>query len=624
MAWVLALLVLAEAIHVGIELRRWMWDQTTSIRFVNSVSNAIEWGRYANQVGLYQLYDKLVGEQGEEGEFKGPARFTLDYPPLRLVIAATWTDWATRNFPPPKGQQIVWQPEYAFTEPMLRGNLYCEIAAMLAMFLMVREWVRQCAAGQEPPLTLWQALRGRRGTARNRLALLTGTDNPLLRPRLKAWWKLHCTPRPSMRRVRATKGLFSGTVAALLVWFNPAMIWNAQVYPQWDVWLLPAFLLAVFFALRNWWLAAGLIMGGCAMAKGQILFVAPVLIAWPIFRGYPWAAVRLVVGFASGVAVVVWPWLLAENAAAAWMTRVMWGSLVLLSLFGLPRKGAAWQLLRVGVAGLGFAVLAAPCFYHYPNEYRWYGIGFAALLATMAYALPWRWALEWAACAWSGGMLLTMTLCGASTAWLTVGLMYGTRHWKQLYWCQASNLGAILQERFGWRYRLNPQVPSLDVDAIDLSDYLPFIQSNVMLVKDVMTWAFVLCLPLCVIGLVLHHRRRDLGFFYALVAPWLLAYAVLPQMIERYLMWPAVICAAAASVRVGGLLMYLALSAMAWIMMFHYMLKLAPQSSPIRQDYIQMVSRTFPALGWGVLLLAAVSLWLCLRRTPPVVLVPAE
>jgi hypothetical protein len=183
--------------------------------------------------------------------------------------------------------------------------------------------------------------------------------------------------------------------------------------------------------------------------------------------------------------------------------------------------------------------------------------------------------------------------------------MYGTRHWKQLYWCQASNLGSLLQHRFGWTYR----------DTLDLADYLPWMDPNVVLLKDLMTWAFAICIPLCIVGLVLHHRRRDIGFFYALVAPWLLAYALLPQMIERYLMWPAVVCAAAASVRFGGFLLYLAMSLAAWIMMLHYMLGLAP-ASELKKDWMPVVRPTFPAMGWGILLLAAVALYLCLRPSP--------
>jgi hypothetical protein len=596
LAWLLALGTFAAAVHYGIELRRWLWDQTTRIRFVNSVSNAIEWGRYANKVGVYQLYDKLLNEHGPEGEYKGPARFTLDYPPLRLVIAATWADWAERNFPPPKGQQITWKADYAFTEPMLRANMYCELAAAIAMFLLVREWVRQCAARPYCPIALWQVVRPRG-------SILQGLP---LRRRLKFWWHEHAAARPDTRGAGATKGLLAGTIAALLVWFNPALIWNAQVYPQWDVWLLPPFILAVFFALRNWWLPAGLIIGGAAMAKGQILFVAPMLLAWPILRGYPWGAVRLAIGVVGGVALVVWPWLLASEVATNWMTRVLWGSVILLACFGLPRKGLAWKICRVGVAGLGAAYIAAPWLLPYAGEWRLLGVLFAVVLGVMAALLPWRWALEWAALAWAGGMLLVTPLCGASTAWLEVGLMYGTRHWKQLYWCQASNLGSILQERFGWRYRG-------ENSTLDLAEYVPYIEPNVVPIRDVMTWAFVICLALCTVGLVLHHRRRDLGFFYALAAPWLLAYAILPQMIERYLMWPAVLFAAAAGVRVGGLLMYLVLSLGAWIMMVHYMLRLTPASTPERQEWFQVLQRTFPGMGWGVVLLAGVALYLSLR-----------
>ena len=44
LAWMLVLLVAGAAVYGGIGLRRWAWDQTTDIRFTNSVNNAIRWG----------------------------------------------------------------------------------------------------------------------------------------------------------------------------------------------------------------------------------------------------------------------------------------------------------------------------------------------------------------------------------------------------------------------------------------------------------------------------------------------------------------------------------------------------------------------------------------------------
>ena len=579
-AWSLVLVILVAAVLCGVNLRRWAWDQTTNIRFVNSVSNAIEWGRYANKLGVLQLYDSLLEEHGDEGDYDGPARFALDYPPLRLFIASQWTHWAQRTFPPLPGQQITWKPDYVFTRPMLLLNMAAELLSAIAMFLLVRRWVRTCKAPR-PPRAAWSER-----------------------------WRLWRTTAPNWQNDDPSKapplaGLAPATLAFMFVWFNPALIWNAQVYPQWDVWLLPSFLFAVYFALRNWWVPAGVVIGIAAMAKGQILFVAPMLMAWPLLRGWVWASARLVIGFAAGVGLVVWPWLLMKDPAYQWVLRAGLGMAIMLPAFFLPRRGRLWLAIRLVLSLIGAAVIAWPWLRLHELQGTGWVLGLSLLLVAGATLLPWRSIAAWLAVGWAGALALTVPMFGASMAWYWIGLMYGTRHWKQLFWCQAANLGAILQVRFQWQY----------TSTIDLADYLPWIHSWIVNVRDVMTAGFVISLILCTIGLTLQHRRRDYGFFYALMAPWLLAYAILPQMIERYLIWPAVVCAAAASVRIGGFLLYLAITALGWIMMAHYMLKLAPRYVP-EKEYLPWFESVFPDLGWAVLILAGASLYLALRPTP--------
>ena len=606
-AWSLVLVILLGAILCGINLRRWAWDQTTNIRFVNSVSNAIEWGRYANKVGVLQLYDSLLNEHGDAGDYNGPARFALDYPPLRLFIACQWTDWAQRTFPPPPGQQITWSRDYIFTRPMLLLNMAAELLSAIGMFLLVRRWVRTCKAPR-PLQPSW----------RKRLCLW--------RPSAPNWQPDDPSKAPPLA------GLVPATIAFLLVWFNPALIWNAQVYPQWDVWLLPSFLFAVYFALRNWWVPAGLVIGIAAMAKGQILFVAPMLVAWPLLRGWVWASARLLIGFAAGVGLVVWPWLLMKDPAYQWILRTGLGMAIMLPAFFLPRRGRLWLTIRLVLSLIGGTVIAWPWVRMQELQYTAWVLGLSLLLVAGATLLPWRSLAAWLAFGWAGSLVLTVPIFGATMAWLWVGLMYGTRHWKQLFWCQAANLGAILQVRFQWRFEStldlagylpwnSPWVVPIRhfiasvLETIHLGDVMPVGDTCVVPLRGVMTAGFVLTLILCTIGLTLQHRRRDYGFFYALMAPWLLAYAILPQMIERYLIWPAVICAAAASVRVGGFLLYLAITALGWIMMIHYMLKLAPRDVPKKQ-YLPYFEALFPDLGWAVLILAGVCLYLALRPTP--------
>ena len=91
----------------------------------------------------------------------------------------------------------------------------------------------------------------------------------------------------------ASPGFWRGTWIALLVgiltWLNPLVLFNAHAWPQWDIWPMPFFLFAVYFALRRWWLAAGLLIGFGPVFKGQILMVG-------------WALMSLfTAGFCTGI-----------------------------------------------------------------------------------------------------------------------------------------------------------------------------------------------------------------------------------------------------------------------------------------------------------------------------------
>ena len=95
-----------------------------------------------------------------------------------------------------------------------------------------------------------------------------------------------------------------GLVASLLVWFDPITILDAHAWPQWDVWILPVFILAALLASMEWWICAGIILGVGCMMKGQILLGGPILLLWPIFAGKWGAAGRILTGFAAGALAV--------------------------------------------------------------------------------------------------------------------------------------------------------------------------------------------------------------------------------------------------------------------------------------------------------------------------------
>jgi hypothetical protein len=564
-------LIVAMSIDYGLRLRRWAWDASVPIRFTVSVKNSIEWGRYTNQVGHLRIYDLLYAKYGPNGDYRGPADIALDYPPLRLLIIEKWTAWAAKHFPPPPGRPLVWHADYAFNRPMIELNTACELAGAVAMFLLVHYWLCECDRWRE--------------RSRQHLGESPGGDG---------------SPRPF-------RGVWPALLAALLLWFSPAVIWNAHVYPQWDAWLLAPFLLAVYLGLRNLWLPAGIILGAVAMGKGQILLVVPVLALWQLMMLRPGAVVRLVIGLALGAAAVASPWLVPDREAVTWIVRVGLAMGLLIPLFfkrRWSRKAMIWQGVFIALAAL--MIFSWPWMVH-PSRL---GAGWAFLLvgclAITARFLPVRSIISWFAGGITAALFLCVPIFGGSMAWYTIGIAFSTRHWKTLYWCNAFNLGAILQVRFHWRW----------AELIDLADYVPWLHpGHIMPMRYLMVAGYGITLVLCAIALTRHARRRDRRFLFAIVAPWVLMFALLPQMQDRYLMWGAAFSAAAAVISIDGFLLYLALTTINVLNTAENMLA-SLHPSPVRRQWLPIVGGFFPDLAWAVLLLAAIWLYCAFRSSP--------
>ena len=279
--FLIALDIIIVAAIAGVQLRKWLWVHTDapykSLRFDYDIENAYHWGstilRHANAKAVaagesgkatdwkyflpayYELYDQVIEEHPE-------GQYLLDYTPARLLIAALWVRHEKLVYP----HVNQWIRPYAYTAPLLWLNTCCEALAALGAFLLVRHWV-------------W------RGT------LPTGKRDPQI-----PW------PVP-------TRAWVLGLIAALLIWFNPAILLDAHVFPQWEVWLLPSFFFAAWLASRNGWFTAGLVIPLGILMKGQLTMVLPIFILWPLFEGKPLAAVKFVAGMVIAAFVILSPWL---------------------------------------------------------------------------------------------------------------------------------------------------------------------------------------------------------------------------------------------------------------------------------------------------------------------------
>src|SRR6266498_1699152 len=295
-------LLIATIFLAGIQLRRWIGDATRHVRYQHDIVNGFYWGsevlKEARRLspdeasanswtgfcrGYFALYDR-VKDKAYENEYG------LDYAPLRLLAMAIWAKEVRDGFP------WVSDDHPKLVNPLLKINFICELVSALAIFLLVRECLRRSRPTQSSLL--------------NRLPL-------------------------------QHRGWICGLAAASAAWLDPSMILDAHGWPQWDVWILPFYLFAALAALNNRWFLCGCLLAAGAMFKGQLLFVTPFFVLWPLWQKRWNRALRVFAGFAATAALIASPWLLRTSVAWIALVAVTGFS----SLFLLRRKGryrSAW------------------------------------------------------------------------------------------------------------------------------------------------------------------------------------------------------------------------------------------------------------------------------------------
>src|SRR5437868_11298867 len=351
-----ALLVVALFLG-GVQLRRWIGESTRHVRYQHDIVNAFYWGSEtlketrrlspdestANSFtgfcrGYFALYDR-VKDRAYQSDYG------LDYPPLRLLVMAIWAKEVRNQFPG------VDDGHPKLVNPLLKINLLCELLSAVAIFFLVRLCVQRCSRT-------------------TRASLLPGL--PL--------------------RDRAS---ICGLAAASVAWLEPSMILDAHGWPQWDVWILPFYLFAALAALKNRWFLCGSLLAAGAMFKGQLLFVAPFFVLWPLWQKLWNRALRVLAGFAATTAMIASPWLL--------------------------RTPAAWVALVAVTGASSFLFL------------RWKG----------------RYSSAWIGGITGCAAFAIGALTGGSFAWLKVGFLYGSEHYPYLVISSCYNLPSLLS-KLGW------------------------------------------------------------------------------------------------------------------------------------------------------------------------------
>jgi hypothetical protein len=458
--------LIATVFLAGIQLRRWIGDTTRHVRYQHDIVNGFYWGsevlKEARRLspdessanswtgfcrGYLALYDRVKAKAYEK-------EYGLDYPPLRLLAMAIWAKEVCDGFP------WVDKDHPKLVNPLLKINFICELVSALAIFLLVRE----CLQRSRP------------------------TQSSLLN-----------------RLPQQYRGWICGLAAASAAWLEPSMILDAHGWPQWDVWILPFFLFAAFAALKDRWFWCGCLLAVGAMLKGQLLFVAPFFIFWPLWQKGWLPTLRVLAGFVATTALIVSPWLLRTPAAWALLAAFAVITRLFVVWFKLTNQGAP----VAGIIGCAVFVIGA--------------------------------------------------FTGGSFAWLQIGFIYGTEHYPYLFISSCYNLPSLLSQ-VGWSLK----------DPF-LSAHFGSLHLHITL-QWTLRLLYLVALALCARGLARHLRDRDPRALIAIATPWLLMFALLGQMHERYLMWGAVVSAVALGVSVRLSIIHFVLSAASTAMIAHVML----------------------------------------------------
>jgi hypothetical protein len=651
----------------GLQLRDQMWERTAAAHYHGDIGQAFSHGnrvmnearsaaakrRAATQpnaratstsvpwrdffTGYVSVYAKIQQEH-PRGDFE------MDYPPLRLLVASLWVKHVQAAEP----WRMIWMFGSAnAAKPMLGFNSVCAGIASVGMFFLVwlcmrREHTANIASfgvpAIETPVSLWQSLKWAAAPAAGAL-FWTIAARALAREQWPAWYVLTAMFGLFLVVVRSVRSWPTpyrywgcGLVAALLVWFNAALLIDAHAWPQWDAWLLPAFILAALLATADCWLAAGIFIAIGGMLKGQMFLVAPLFVLWPLFEGRIGAALRWIAGCLLGAAVIVSPWLLAERGARYWLVGVAAASAALGIWFYLRARSTAapnidssnepqarrkwwpprlrsfrlqpkWTVYLVLASSISmvFMVIVSR---HGQRLERWGTLVLLGILIAGPIALR-RGAIgAWACLVLGLAVFLGGNLFNGDWSWYEVGFKYGTQRHADMSLGDNPNLAGILRDNWGFD-DIHQKVGPIS---------LPLVNKTVQPeIRTLLSTIYGSALVLCAIACAIQNHRRDVRLLVALAAPWVLFPALMGQMSVRYWLWPATLSSSFVAVSAGASLLYWLLTSAACVVICRRLLEATGgRGAPTVWDF---TGRFHADLGWMFLLIAAIFLYLALTPT---------
>jgi hypothetical protein len=229
------------------------------------------------------------------------------------------------------------------------------------------------------------------------------------------------------------------------------------------------------------------------------------------------------------------------------------------------------------------------------SSVAWIAMGAVTALSTflvLRYKLPYRTA--WLAGIVGCAIFIIGAFAGGSFAWLEIGFIYGSEHYPYLFISSCYNLASLLSDH-GW----------------SLKDSILAVHLGPVHLQLTLQWALRLLylgtLVLCAGGAARHLRNRDSRVLVAIAMPWLLMFALLGQMHERYLMWGAVVSAVALGVSVRLSIVHFIISVASTAMIVHVMLIDKKLDATLRA--IDVLDGIRPYASFLVLGCVAICLW---------------
>jgi hypothetical protein len=186
---------------------------------------------------------------------------------------------------------------------------------------------------------------------------------------------------------------------------------------------------------------------------------------------------------------------------------------------------------------------------------------------------------------------------------LRLGFIYGSEHYPYLFISSCYNLPLLLS-KLGW----------------SLKDPFWSAHFGSMHLDFTLQWALRLfylgALAVCAHGMARLLRDREPRVLIAIAAPWLLMFALLGQMHERYLMWGAVLSAVALGVSVRLSIIHFIISIASTAMIVHVML--IDKKLEATLPAIDALKHIRPYASGALLACVGVYLWNTLSTRIPV------